>query len=1235
VAAAAAAAAAGPERPAAVAEHVARFGGEYAAAFSEEAVARHARAAADLNADQPAAVMIEEAPGGDVDVTIVAFDYPAEFSLIAGILSGTGFNVLSGHVFTAAPGARRYIVDQFTGELSGGVNVAEWREDVTRRLRETIGLLETGGHDAVLRARHMVNELVAARLSELRADDAPVLYPVDIQVDNTAGPFTRLMVVSQDTPAFLYALSNALALRGITIERVRIRTVQGRAEDEIDVLDAAGQPIVGRDEEDRLRFSVLLTKQFTYFLGRAPDPFAALSRFEQLCTQTADVSEKASWMALFSDPEACRVLAKVLGTSDFIWEDFVRTQYETLLPMLGAEAGRARRAFSREALADRLEAAMKDAAGFEARKRALNRWKDEESFLIDLDHIVHAGRDVSALAEPLTRVAELTVAGALDIVFEHLAQQHGRPRTVGGLPARVAVCGLGKMGGIALGYASDIELLVVYSDNGRTDGAEPVDNSEFFARLAEETARFIVSRREGVFHVDLRLRPYGNSGPKACSLEAFCGYYGPGGDAQSYERLALTRLRAVAGDAELGSQLERLRNAFVYEASWLNIEQLRTLREKQFAAKVRDARYNAKFSPGALVDLEYFVQVLQVRHGTTVLELRTPRLHEALEGMSAHGIVAPDMVRDLTSAYYFLRHLINGLRMLRGNARDLFLPSADSHEYVHLARRMGYERGQALNPEQQLLVDFEMHTARVRAFIEKHFGRESLPDAAAGNVADLLLSENPDEALRRSVLGRAGFAHVERAYRNLRGLAGDGERREGFVRLAILAVDMLRRGPDPDMALNNWERFVGELPSAAAHYRELLAQPRRLDILLQLFARSQFLADTLVRNSNFFEWVSDPAVLHATRDAVRLGMDLERFCRGAQGEAWLNALRRYRRREFVRIGARDMCLRLPLSRITADLSALADALVGAVLEREWRVMREEGALDADVRMEPYFCVMALGKLGGRELNYSSDIDLVAMYDDAVLAWLPHEEARAIYARLMERVRAALTAHMETGYLYRVDLRLRPHGVSGGLVQPVSALVRYYGHDAHLWEIQALLKARPVAGGLDAGYRFLDQVRPALLRRRDPAEIAASIRGMRDKALEQAGTARETNVKVGLGGIRDVEFLVQGLQLMHAHDHPELLGGHTLKALDTIAAVGLLPDAAVQTLREGYALLRRVEHYLQILEDRQIHAIPQDRQALAALARRVLGQEQTADGFLQTIENTQQKIRALFEQHIPL
>ncbi len=1268
--------------------HLERLGEDYYAEFSLPEVVAHVRELSRLDAARPLAVLAAADDAGALACTILAADHPGMFSLLTGVLGASGFAIDSGAAHTyadaaapaggpsrarlrqaplsgaagaaaggrrrhahrrppAQPRARRLIVDHFRGRRISAearvLSVEAWRQQLEQRLQEVAGELERGAPEA---ARRRVSELVADTIRR-HWPAAPTLYPVRIDVTNLAsgdgGAVTRMRIVSQDTPLFLYSFSAALALREVSIQRVRINTRGGRVEDVLDVADRTGAAIANPTLLNQIKLSVLLTKQFAHFVGLAPDPYAALLRFEQLTEQILGSPEEGRLLELLADPRVMEELALLLGTSDYLWEDFIRRQFETLLPMLEQEQQHGHGFSDPATVAPRLRRALAAAPDAAAKVIALNAFKDREAFLIDLEHVLDRRATVPQLAARLTRLAECVVAAALELAAQALRPQFGVPQTLGGIDARLAVVGLGKFGGGALGYASDIELMFVYGDQGTTTGPRQAANGEYFDRLVQETVNRISAKRAGIFEVDLRLRPYGSAGPRAVSLESFARYYGPGGEALAYERLALIRLRAVAGDRELGARLERLRDELVYQTGAIPLSEVHRMRRRQVAEYDAASRLNAKFSPGTLVDVEYAVQMLQVRYGAAQPALRTSGVHQALEELARAGILAQLEAEQVGEAYDFYRRLINALRILRGSARDLYLPAPGAVEYGHLARRMGYRGDAALSPAQRLHLELETVRAAVRRFIDTHLGHGSLGSGSVTGLADLVLSHvdaagpgadrgaepaaEPGAEGAERVLRRLGFAHPQRAARNVERLARRAPDRMEFARLAVLAGDELARQSDPDRALNNWERYAAALGEPGRHYRTLLRQPTRLELLVRIFATSQFLADALVRNPELFDWVTEPERLRRPRRLAEAVPELLAELGGGKSRT-LPRLRMLRRRELLRVAIRDYCLQAPVTDVMGELSVVAEAFIEAAVRK---LTARRPALQERV------CILAFGKLGAEELNYSSDLDLVALYDDRGLT----ADRGAALAREVTALARSLGSTLAAGSgelaTYRVDWRLRPYGSSGELAHSFRSLAAYYAGPANDWEVQALLRARPVGGSRALGDALLQQARAAFARLGDSpaargARVFATIERLR--ALALAGQVkrrlnRGRDVKSGAGGIRDVEFLVQGLQLRHLPQHPELVCGNTVLALERLQRAGVLSAGSAAQLREDYLWLRRLEHFLQVFEDRQVHVLPGSDAALRALARRMLGAGATVAAFNELVAAVTARVRAAY------
>ncbi len=1205
---------------------------------SPDSLLAYARAAVEVPNNAPCLVEVVENDDRHVTVTIVAPDYPAEFAAITGLLSAAGLDIQSGQVHTTAgpaPGkisyreARRMralkkpatepsglIIDRFTGIVSTGEDSAVWAGRLKERMatitRVHLEEQATGGGTATV--KRMVAEDVSEALT--RGNDAgeALLMPAEIEVQAAVGGKTAIILKAEDTPFFLYAVSTALWLSGVTIDSVEITTLGDRLEDRFIV---TGVDPADEDAAAAVRLSVAFTKQFTSFLPSAPDPYQALIRFEQLLSDMLDAGE-ISTAANLTNPVFMRGLAKILGTSDFLWEDFIRGQYESLFPVLD-QIGSA--SLEESEVRATLEKALKEADGFEAKKALLNQFKDREIYRIDLDHIVRRQADFFFLGRRLTSLAEAVIQAALSIAEPPLVRRHGRPASAGGLPAVYGGFGLGKLGGAALGYASDIELLFIYSDSGQTDGPESITNSEYFERWFREAISIIETKREGIFSIDLRLRPHGSAGPVAVALEQFVNYYSPAGPAHSFERLALVRMRGVAGDLVFCRRVERLRDDLIYTRRAIDLDSLKGLRKKQLVEKAPGTRFNAKFSAGGLVDLEYTVQILQIVHGESHESLRTPRIHEALRGLGATGAIGNDEADRLIQAYRFFRRLINALRMLRGNASDLLLPPFDSIEFRHVARRAGYVSGETMSAVEMLRLDVETWSATVRVFVERQLGRRIGKDVPVAGIADVVLSPEDDPAAFEEFLRQSSLADPQRAFYAIRSLCGDGERREAAVGVLVLSWDLIVAAPDPEACLVTWDRFVASLRDPIDHFRGLLSQPRRLEFLVGIFSHSKFLSEVLIRNNNMLEWVTDPARVAKRRNFESMYRELSELRRfSASDTEWLRSLREFRTREILRIGTRDVCLKRPIEGIVAELSDLARAACTLALEQA----ASEVAGVTDHEILDAFALFAFGKLGGGELNYSSDIDLLGVYRS--LPRLSAEDNSRVFGGLMTTLRSALSTRTPDGHVFRVDLRLRPYGSAGPVAQPIEAIEDYYKHRASLWELQALLKVGCLAGSTDVAARMTDLVNSAVRQKHDVDSLFENIRQLRSAAASRSGTG-VVDVKDGVGGIRDIEFLTQGLQLIYATEIPEVLSGNTFEALRNLDRHHLLPGAIVDELTRTYVYLRRIEHLLQLYDDRQTHIIPADEAKRTSLARRM---GETPEGFEAHLDSTMIRVRELFE-----
>ncbi len=729
--------------------HLRRMDPQYFARCESAQIAGHLRVMAGLGPGQACRIAHRELEPGQWEVTVVAFDSQGLFSFIAGSLASVGLGIERGQVWTWAAGEestpggesrarmkydfrlRRWVPRSLvaTGELSAADHLErkkivdvftvrsrsepDWTE-LERNLDQLVQLLLRGKDEE---ARAKVGRRVIEYLDINCRDARQSLLPVHVYVDNKLSEhYTSMDIEAEDTPAFLFLFTNALAMRGVDIHGITISTSGGQVRDHFLITDSQGRKIDNAGRIDELRFIVVLVKQFSHLLVASPDPAMALKNFEKLVERIWDDREKGGggWRMLdVADQPVLEALARLFGTSNFLWEDFLRLQYENLLPVF-QDLSSLDNYKDKADMWSECELELLEATSFEHAVELLNRFKDREMFRIDMRHILDRIASFTEFSRELTDLVEVVIEQAYRIADSKLHSRYGPPLTEEKKPCQFAVFALGKAGGRELGYASDIEVLFVSSGPGETAGPEVVSNSVYFEKLAQAIIKAIRAKRQGIFELDLRFRPFGNQGPLCNTLRQIEDYYSQDGPAWDFERQCLVRLRPIAGDEELGRRVCQVRDRFVYSGRPLDYAELARLHRKQQREYALGPGLNAKFSDGGLVDVEYHVQHLQITHGADDESVRLSSTRKALEALRAGGYLSERDSRDLRMAHDFLRRLINSLRILRGHARDLVVPGEDSEEFLFLARRMGYPTGE----EHNLAVDLQRHTSAVKRIVD-------------------------------------------------------------------------------------------------------------------------------------------------------------------------------------------------------------------------------------------------------------------------------------------------------------------------------------------------------------------------------------------------------------------------------------------------------------------------------------------------------------------------------------
>jgi glutamate-ammonia-ligase adenylyltransferase len=975
------------------------------------------------------------------------------------------------------------------------------------------------------------------------------------------------------------------------------------------------------DAESRSQLQAALPALLTG-LRRVPDPDLALNSLERFSQAVLD---RHFLLGLFRDnPRVLHLALTIFGSSQFLSDMLVRHPlfFEWLL-----EPGVIRQAKRKEDLAEEARQLVAAAPTLERKWSALRKFKAREILRIGLQDLL--GRQtLVGITEELSHLADLVLETGYRLCRTEVAARHGLPQLVDGAgrsrECRFVILGMGKLGGQELNFSSDIDLIFVYEGEGETAGVAGPDgsrvgrlsNQEFSRKLGEMLVKGVsdASPDGHLYRVDLRLRPEGRSGGIASTLRACEIYYEAWG--QTWERQALIKTRPVAGDVALGEAFLRLIVPFVYRQylDFAALDEIRAMKDRINLAVAQDrrARRNVKLGYGGIREIEFLVQGFQLLHGGKNPWVREANTLRALHRLAGQGLLADPDYEALVRAYMFLRRLEHRLQIIHD--RQTHTLPEESRDLLTLARRMGYHPLEHPDPVAALLADYERHTAAVRmlydTFLQGMQPREGEPEEAPADEMALFFSADLHVEQLRDRLALVGFEDLDRALRNL-AMIREGqpfvhyppEVRRALARLAPGLLEALRGVPDPDLALTTFERFMGMVAARTTFVTLLAETPGLLSLLIRLFGTSEFLSATLLHHPDLLDALlaPEPAAAHGRE---RVAADLSRaLAEAPPGSTKLDALRRVKKAEELRIGLRDILNEADVTETHRPLTHLADACLEAAL-----TLAEQGLQERFGSADPAgFAIVGMGKLGGRELGYASDLDLLFVYRHDGTTTGPERISHPEYfSRLADRVTKILTSITQEGAAYRVDARLRPGGQKGELALPVGAFETHFIRLADPWERQAYIKARHVTGDLEVGAALLACAQRFVYEAEGDADLASKVQAMRQRMeVERAGPAgKGAHVKLGSGGIVDIEFVVQYLQLRHGREHPALRTPNTLEALQALGVAGLLPADEAAALEESYRFLRRVENRLRIVADLSVNTLPNAPAKLEKLAKRM-------------------------------
>ena len=794
--------------------------------------------------------------------------------------------------------------------------------------------------------------------------------------------------------------------------------------------------------------------------------------------------------------------------------------------------------------------------------RELRAWTLCHVLVRDLEYQATLGE----VTETMTLLAEVTIQAAHDHARAALVERHGEPLSPTGWKQELIIIGMGKLGGRELNVSSDIDLIFIYPEDGDTGGHKAISNFEFFERLGKRIIKLLndLTEHGQVFRVDMRLRPHGDSGPLVCSFGALENYFITQG--REWERYAWIKARALTGARF--SELNRISRPFVFR-KYLDFGAFNAMRDlhAQIRREVmrRDRLQNVKLGPGGIREIEFIAQVFQLIRGGRERSLQRRPTLEVLELLAGFNILAPAAVAELNAAYDFLRRVEHRLQY-RDDAQTHELP-ADADALARLAASMGFASST------DFMTALDAHRQRVSG----HFNAVFADPSDADHKLDAAWSGEDDDKVS-ALLRELGYADADELARRLH-TARDSTRYQQLpahirARLDALVprfIEDAARTPMPSDTLLRSLDLLEAISRRGAYLALLQQYPQARARVVDIVGISAAAAQYLTRHPILLDELLDDRSLQQEPDwnAFHRELDAALDVVEPDMEDQMNLMRERHHAETFRLLVQDVTGKLSVERLADHLSLLADHTLSLTLPRVWSKMKNRH------RDTPCVAVIAYGKLGGKELGYASDLDLVYLFDD------PAPEALEVYSRFVQRINTWLSGQTSAGRLYEADVRLRPNGDSGLLVSSLEAFHDYQLKHAWVWEHQALTRARFAAGDAALGARF-ERIREEVLRQpRDLDALRGEVAGMRKKMAASHASKYDNGtfeLKHDPGGLVDVEFLVQYLVLGHAVEHAILthnLGNIAL--LHICGGLGLIPAGLAADCANSYRELRRLQH----------------------------------------------------------
>jgi [glutamine synthetase] adenylyltransferase / [glutamine synthetase]-adenylyl-L-tyrosine phosphorylase len=851
---------------------------------------------------------------------------------------------------------------------------------------------------------------------------------------------------------------------------------------------------------------------------------------------------------------------------------------------------------------------------------ALRKFKKREYIRIGLRDLL--GKvDFKETVEDISHLADVCLQAAYEHADRELRKKFGVPvyQDVNGnwVESEFAILGMGKLGGLELNYSSDIDLIYIYtSSQGETRPASDSDSSiksisnhEYFTKLALEISKSLneITSDGNVFRVDLELRPEGKSGEIVNSLASSEIYYQSWG--RTWERQALIKARVSAGSENLGNEFFDMIEPFIYRRS-LDFEAIEEIKSMKYrinkSLKGKNSKGNIKLGFGGIREVEFTIQAYQLLLGGRDKSLRVRDSLGAMKILCEKNILTDEDHDQLREAYIFLRNLENRVQITFG-LQTYLLPNNETDLAV-LARKMRIPGEDPKSLADNLMQEYENHTRFVGKMFAEQFAEKEKREAAETLSGEWNRSRIGEEQFSESSLAEIPFLpDPKRAYRFLESFR-DGaqfshpsvQSIQGFYSIIPKIFQQCKMVPKPDAAIEDLCKFVEATGARESFLNLFQTNEKFLELLLILFGSSGMLSQILIRRPDLVDVLTDREAIYRFKLAEKIQEDLNRALKDSLDfESRSLVVRRIKQAEELRIGVRYLIKEADLAGTLEDLSNLADVFLETVYQIACEELEKKTG-SFDLRN---FCIIGMGKQGGHELNFGSDLDVLLVYDEGESD--PPPQGFASYYSALSQMIYKLTSEMTpAGYAYKIDTELRPEGDAGVLVLSVKGYEKYFESRARIWEQQALVRARFVAGNAEVGKKFIASAHEFVYQDKFEYESLIEITRLRERMeLELAKESiKGKNVKLGFGGLADIEFAVQILQLMHGKKFPRLRQTNTLSALRNFVALGLVDQDMAEELQDNYLFLRNLECVLRIIRTTPTNTLPKDNKALVPLAR---------------------------------